>query len=147
MLSFPISSVCLHPAASAVGLGNAPIYNGPSAVNEQHAQVWITALRDTEQALFVSAGMLTWNQPQPGPQLPPIAKCFAVGDGGYDCGCNHRPHSLYLCNLLASFFSMEDLLDPPFHGGDPFVDTAKAPHTKRQTAPAQKALTEDAVHL
>jgi hypothetical protein len=35
------------------------------------------------------------------------------------------PHSPYLCHLLASFFSMEGLLDMPFHCRDPFINAAK----------------------
>ena len=69
--------------------------------------------------------MLPRNQSQPSRKFPAVAKCFAVGDGRDYGGRNQRAYTFHLCNLLASFFSLEGLLDALLHGLDAFIHAAE----------------------
>lgn len=62
------------PAAGGVLLAFDPAHDGACAMDDQLAQIDVTALTDPEQALAPAGGMLSRDQPKPGRQSAPVAK-------------------------------------------------------------------------
>jgi hypothetical protein len=59
-------------------------------LDEQSSQVGVPTFADTEQLLLATSGVLTWNYPHPGGELPPLMEGPSVPDGCDDCGRRHR---------------------------------------------------------
>src|ERR1700733_8827624 len=84
-----------HPVSRAIQMEHA----GPSAVNEQAADVWISALADPKQSRFASGGVLSGHQTEPSSEIPRFPELAAIADRGNqrrradrsDPGDRHEP--------------------------------------------------------
>lgn len=62
----PAFPACHDPAASRICFGRASLYDGTGTVNQQHAELWIASLADTQKSLLMAGGMLAWTSPNQG---------------------------------------------------------------------------------
>src|SRR5262245_55483151 len=70
-------------------------------MNEQRAQINVTALTDPQQCRFAAAGMLSRHQSKPRRHLPPVVEAPCVGDGGHQCAGAQGSDTGDLLKLLA----------------------------------------------
>ena len=91
----------LQPHAVHVGLGLHEPQHGSRAVNEQSAQVGVTAPADVIQARLAARRMLPRRQAEPGSQMPAVAELSGVADCCDDGRRGNRADAGYLGNLPA----------------------------------------------
>lgn len=77
-----------RPTAEAVLLGRSGVHGGsedrPRAHDEQAAQVGVSCLGDSPQALFAARAVLARHQAQPGAEAAPASEVVATADGAED---------------------------------------------------------------
>ena len=67
-----------HPVSRSIQMDHA----GTSAVNQQPADIWISAFADSKQSRFASGGVLSRHQTEPGSEIPGFPELAAVTDSG-----------------------------------------------------------------
>jgi len=96
------------------GLGS--INDGSGSVDQQRSQIGVAALANAQKPALAAAGVLPWNQSQPGGELPPVLKCVSVADGCNNRGRNQWPYPLDGGNPLAVRCGLECDLNPVIGG-------------------------------
>ena len=115
----------VDPFIVGVGLGRSRSYNSPRAVDEQAAQVLVSALRNAHQDLPVPAGELPRDKANPGSEMASVLELGAVADGGDDrCG-GLNTDALDLGDPLAWLTLEEYPFDFLVERGDPTIEIAK----------------------
>ena len=91
-------------------------------MNQQHPQVWIASLDDSEVPLFVAAGMLPGHQSDP---CRPLWKDRPSAMGRYDGGSSDWPNAFHCSDLLAKRIASVHLLNLLLHFGDALFQGAE----------------------
>lgn len=111
----------LNPLASEIGLSTRFAKNGASTVDQQGAQISVTALADPEQPSLPAAGSLFGNKPQPRGELATIFEAGPVTDCRNQRGCRDRPDTFYLADALTHRVSAKEMSDPSVVGRDALI--------------------------
>src|ERR1035441_2292361 len=93
-------------------------YNCACSMNQDLAQVTVTALAYCTELRLTTGRTLVRQQPQPGGELSSLAEGCAVADRRYDRGCNQRSDSWDLTQSATRIIARSN----PFHFAVHFVD-------------------------
>jgi hypothetical protein len=94
-------------------------------VNQQHPQVGVAALSDSEVPLFVAAGMLSGHQSDPCRKLPPIMEGSSICNGRYHGCCRDWANAFHGSDLPAERIASMNPLDLILHFLDALFQRAQ----------------------
>lgn len=103
---------------------------------DQHGpQISVATLAHAQEILLAAAGMLAWNEPQPGSKLPAVVEVLRIANGCHQSGCGERADSWFLLEALAHCIVAVPGLDCSFN----LVDLAMQQLQMLEQSVAQQA--------
>ena len=81
-----------------------------------------TAFGDTEEHGALTAGVLAWDEPDPGGEVAPVLELRAIADGADDGGGGLGPDTLDAGDPRAVLRRAEDARDLLVEAGDPAIE-------------------------
>ena len=91
-------------------------------MHQQGSRVLAAAFGDAEEHGALSAGVLAWDEPDPGGEVAPVLELGAIADGGDDGNAGLGPDPLDAGDPLAVLRRAEDALDLLVEAGDPAIE-------------------------
>ena len=124
----------LQPHAVYIGPGLHEPQHRSRAMNEQSAQVGVTAPADVTQARLAAGRILPRHEAQPGSQMPAVAELSGVADCCDDGRRGNRADSGYLGDLAAECRLLHERVDGYLEEVDALFDRAQVLQGVRSAA-------------
>lgn len=112
----------VHPLAEPIRLADCGSNDRAGAMDQQSSQMLVTAFADPHQDCSISAGMLAWDQPQPGGHVASVVEVPPVTDRGNDGRRSFWPNAAYPSDPRAGLARTEDLVDTSVERPNPLVE-------------------------
>ena len=111
------------PGVEGIRLSRGGSKDGSGAMHQQGSQVLAAALGDAEEHGALTAGMLGWDEPDPGGEVVPVFELGRIADGGDDGGGGGGlgPDTLDAGDPLAVLRRAEDAPDHLVEADDPAI--------------------------
>jgi len=112
----------IHPLTEPVRLANSRSHDGARTVDQQGSQMLVSAFADAHQDRSIPAGMLAWDQAEPGRHMASVFEVAAITDRSDDGGGCLRPDAADTTNPLACIVRATDLVDPTVKFPDKLIN-------------------------